>query len=638
MHSHNGVLRRRPSNSSSTKEIIGSGLRYPEKLRRIIHEAIKADNQLSHLFSLTATRLSDHIKMRLLHSQTLKLEESNDLTRKPYAILSHTWGEGEVSFQEMQSGEGREKAGYSKIRGCCKAAAEDGFEYVWIDTCCIDKTSSSELSEAINSMYKWYQEAEVCYVYLADVFSQILTSSFAKSRWFTRGWTLQELIAPSSVIFFDAYWRDIGTKASLVKPIAETTGIHIDALRNTKVSRFSVAQRMSWASRRETTREEDIAYCLLGIFSINMPLLYGEGKKAFLRLQEEVMKKSDDHSIFAWVLPWSETSAYRFSRGFIAQTPLAFANASTIVRSKYTDTLPFTITNRGIHLQLPLKALRSFGGSSGTIFLAALDCKYEKKDEFLAIQVYKNVDGRYSRYHTATFQADKEMPTISFREREKMDKVSLYTAEDEEENTGGFFNSRYAPFEIDRTGVDIKHTSFSNVAYNDRVQHHNGGTILLESPFYGPFGILKFNVEGKSGDGFFVALASGARQTTPAAFVDTIHPRETLVEVFDFLKNTSDLETGRVLQDTPLISSPSLIPSYGRYRNKIPTFTDRINWQCPGKPWSVNVAIKRKIVSGKRIMVVYIETKDNVPVAPFNSISQPASLLRPPQDDHYFLS
>jgi hypothetical protein len=190
----------------------------------------------------------------------------------------------------MQSGEGNKKAGYSKIRGCCKAAAADGFEYVWIDTCCIDKTSSSELSEAINSMYKWYQEAEVCYVYLADVFPDISTSSFAKSRWFTRGWTLQELIAPSSVIFFDAHWRDIGTKASLVKPIAEITGIHIDALSNGRVSRFSVAQRMSWASRRETTREEDIAYCLLGIFSINMPLLYGEGQKAFLRLQEEIMK------------------------------------------------------------------------------------------------------------------------------------------------------------------------------------------------------------------------------------------------------------------------------------------------------------------------------------------------------------
>ena len=183
--------------------------------------------------------------MRLLHSQTLKLEEFHDWTLKPYAILSHTWGEGEVSFQEMQSGEGSRKAGYSKILGCCKAAAADGFEYVWIDTCCIDKTSSSELSEAINSMYKWYQEAEVCYVYLADVFPEISTSSFAKSRWFTRGWTLQELIAPSSVTFFDAHWRDIGTKASLVKPIAKITGIHIDALRNARVSRFSVAQRMS---------------------------------------------------------------------------------------------------------------------------------------------------------------------------------------------------------------------------------------------------------------------------------------------------------------------------------------------------------------------------------------------------------
>ncbi len=153
----------------------------------------------------------------------------------------------------MQSGEGSKKVGYSKILGCFKAAAADGFDYVWIDTCCIDKTSSSELSEAIKSMYKWYQEAEVCCVYSADVFPYISTFNFARSRWFTRGWTLQELIAPSSVIFFDANWRDIGTKASLVKPIAEITGIHTDALRNSRISRFSVAQRKSWASKRETT-------------------------------------------------------------------------------------------------------------------------------------------------------------------------------------------------------------------------------------------------------------------------------------------------------------------------------------------------------------------------------------------------
>ena len=200
--------------------------------------------------------------------------------------------------------------------------------------------------------------------------------------------------------------------------------------------------------KARTTREEDIAYCLLGIFSINMPLLYGEGKKAFLRLQEEIMKKSDDHSIFAWLLPWSETSACRFSRGFIAQTPLAFAKASTIVRSKHTDTLPFTTTNRGIHLQLPLRALRSFGGSSGTMFLAVLDCKYEGKNELLAIQVYKNPEGRYSRYHTAKSLSedhDDQLPTISSEARERLGKVSLYTAEDEEDE----------PYSLYRSGKDL---------------------------------------------------------------------------------------------------------------------------------------------------------------------------------------
>src|ERR1700738_366061 len=106
--------------------------------------------------------------MRLLHTQTLKLHEFFGADIPPYAILSHTWDEGEVSFQEWQSGDGNLKAGYDKVRRCCQMAASDGFPYVWVDTCCIDKTSSSELSEAINSMYSWYRLSEVCYVYLAD--------------------------------------------------------------------------------------------------------------------------------------------------------------------------------------------------------------------------------------------------------------------------------------------------------------------------------------------------------------------------------------------------------------------------------------------------------------------------------------
>jgi len=170
--------------------------------------------------------------------------------------------------------------------------------------CCIDKTSSAELSEAINSMFRWYQKASVCYAYLADVLKDTDPDKdpeeFSRSRWFTRGWTLQELVAPKNVVFYSRSWKNIGTKERLCNTISTITGIDIDTLLGEDVTFVSVANKMSWASGRRTTRTEDMAYCLLGIFDVNMPLLYGEGKKAFLRLQEEILRSSYDHSLFAW--------------------------------------------------------------------------------------------------------------------------------------------------------------------------------------------------------------------------------------------------------------------------------------------------------------------------------------------------
>lgn len=162
--------------------------------------------------------------MRLLYTSTLKLEEFIGSNIPPYAILSHTWGNEEVSFQDMQGSGAMEKVGYEKISRCCEKAATGGFEYAWVDTCCIDKSSSSELSEAINSMYRWYRNAEVCYVSLADVPHEYESLDlFNRSRWFTRGWTLQELIAPSMVIFFDSDWEEIGTKSSIQISLIEVT-------------------------------------------------------------------------------------------------------------------------------------------------------------------------------------------------------------------------------------------------------------------------------------------------------------------------------------------------------------------------------------------------------------------------------
>ena len=199
----------------------------------------------------------------------------------------------------------RKKAGYRKIQKTCELARIDGFSHAWVDTCCIDKSSSAELSEAINSMFQWYQSAKICYAYLADLISEQneLEHALPKCRWFTRGWCLQELIAPREILFYDSAWRLCGRKtdSDIRSLISRVTTIHEDVLVDpAKLEILPVAQKMSWAADRETTRTEDMAYCLLGIFDINMPMLYGEGKKAFQRLQEEIIKRSNDLSIFAW--------------------------------------------------------------------------------------------------------------------------------------------------------------------------------------------------------------------------------------------------------------------------------------------------------------------------------------------------
>ena len=227
-----------------------------------------------------------------------------------YAILSHTWGadDEEVTFRDLMESTGKSKSGYEKIRFCGKQAANDGLQYSWVDTCCIDKSSSTELSEAINSMFRWYHNATKCYVHLPDIsiggsIENELSSqwtwkpAFQHSRWFTRGWTVQELIAPKSVEFYSAEGERLSDKNSLVQEIHEITGITVQALQGSPLSSFSVDERMSWAARRETKREEDAAYSLLGIFDIYMPPIYGEGRKnALIRLRKEIKESLKDES------------------------------------------------------------------------------------------------------------------------------------------------------------------------------------------------------------------------------------------------------------------------------------------------------------------------------------------------------
>ena len=232
-----------------------------------------------------------------------------------YAILSHVWGEHEDTFQDVRSlsdrctktgGNPRDLVGI-KIRESCRLAQRHGWAWIWSDTCCIDKSSSAELSEAINSMFRYYSLSAVCYAFLGDVppSSSLQLdddkSHFRHSRWHKRGWTLQELVAPKLVIFVSSEWTILGHKAALAELLESITRVPVGILRFEKdITDVSLAGRMSWASDRQTTRAEDEAYSLMGIFGINMPTLYGEGRKAFYRLQEEIMRTSVDTSLFVW--------------------------------------------------------------------------------------------------------------------------------------------------------------------------------------------------------------------------------------------------------------------------------------------------------------------------------------------------
>jgi hypothetical protein len=276
----------------------------------------------------------------------------------PYAILSHTWGKEEVTFVDMIDGNGTSKTGFDKIRFCGEQTRCNGLHYFWVDTCCIDKSSSAELSEAINSMFKWYQGAVICYVYLSDVQYH---SDVDHSKWFTRGWTLQELLAPKHMVFFNSTWKVLDNRSNLSPTISRITGIPRRILFLDVSGEYSVAQVMSWAAGRETTREEDIAYCLLGLLGVNMPLMYGEGKRAFDRLQQEFMRASTDHSLFSWRGTGAE-------RGPFAQSPAEFRHCKDITVGK-EHSLDFLMTNRGLRINLPLISVEDGN------FAAILDCE-----------------------------------------------------------------------------------------------------------------------------------------------------------------------------------------------------------------------------------------------------------------------
>ncbi|KAF2137759.1 uncharacterized protein K452DRAFT_235426, partial [Aplosporella prunicola CBS 121167] len=298
--------------------------------------------------------------MRVLNSRTLEFDDGTfKYGEHDYAIVSHRWVDQEVNYQEMLSPtpETKQKKGYQKIERACQQAVDDKLEYLWIDTCCIDKSSSAELSEAINSMYIWYLESAICYAYLDDVSDGIdahTDPEFAASKWFTRGWTLQELVAPGTLVFYSEHWHEVGRKSTLSQPLSRITGISVNVLTGAKsVLSMSIAQRMSWASKRETARPEDRAYSLMGLFHVNMPMLYGEGgEKAFVRLQEEIMADSDDESIFAWT---NGNAHANDLYGLLATSPAWFKDSGSFVPYEdFEPREPFSKTNKGLRISFHL--------------------------------------------------------------------------------------------------------------------------------------------------------------------------------------------------------------------------------------------------------------------------------------------
>ena len=344
--------------------------------------------------------------MRLINVKTRDLEQhcGRDIPR--YAILSHRWEDQEVSFYDWQHSrdEIKDKKGFLKIIHACEQAERDNLEYLWCDTNCIDKTSSAELSEAINSMFSWYRDSQICYAYLSDVpqlfpsdldelqcygldLSQDLkdvngagASAFLRSKWFTRGWTLQELLAPCKVHFYSQEWTYIADRGQLAESISRAAHIDCKALMDDPkpLKNYSIAVRMSWASARVTTVLEDEAYCLLGIFDVQMPLLYGEGAKAFQRLQKEIIEQGlADQSILAWwETPQNLDPQKTFFLPALAPSTAAFAKSGTVER---IGSPKISWTSEGLSTNVYL-----LGTLKAGLFFALLGCRESNSMEWTA--------------------------------------------------------------------------------------------------------------------------------------------------------------------------------------------------------------------------------------------------------------
>ncbi|KAK5080065.1 hypothetical protein LTS08_008867 [Lithohypha guttulata] len=340
---------------------------------------------------------------------TFSLIERNTQDLPQYAILSHRWGADEVTFKDVHDGTiDKKEGGYKKLQFCAARAERDGLLYFWVDTCCIDKSSSAELSEAINSMYKWYQKAAKCYVYLPDVSAgRKWKGNFSASDWFRRGWTLQELVAPQMVEFFSKEGTKLGDKKSLVRQLQQVTSIPIEALQGKPLTEITEQERFSWAKHRETTVDEDVVYCLLGIFNVHMPLIYGEGRqKALMRLHREIRLLADSDLRGSFDSLTINPSGPLFSaarlpqdRGLETTKFLASETSESVANSG--ELRPGNTGQRRETAATPDTFLAQ---QSPAVSPCLSDCPNTASIPFSAV-IGKEIDGQTLAYQTITFQA-----------------------------------------------------------------------------------------------------------------------------------------------------------------------------------------------------------------------------------------
>ncbi|KAI0759981.1 heterokaryon incompatibility protein-domain-containing protein [Trametes elegans] len=447
--------------------------------------------------------------MYLLNTGSARLEHfPNPDTRPPYAILSHVWQGHEASFQDIDALRAHANPlafAPAKVQRFCQFARAEDFEWAWLDTCCINKTSSAELSEALNSMFSWYQDAIVCYAYLHDVADRApldtvsrqdgseLDVCLVESEWFTRGWTLQELLAPRFLFFLSRDWTLLGTRDSFASEVEGRIGIDYDVLTHSRpLHKVSIARRMSWASRRRTTRPEDRAYSLMGLFGVHMTAIYGEGEqKAFYRLQEEILHCcAPDQSIFAWgyfnlydalslrsfkgdpsdvYAVHKDASIARGSQYLLAPSPDCFADARDVVPIPHTcmrealgtyESSDIGLTGFGVRVSLPLVPL---GGHPNITVLAVMACQDERLPSS-ALCLY--LSPRSSIHTSQLYSVGAFTPKLPTHVCS-----SLRAAASEVQDPRRLFFSRGAFLSLDTIGRDVRRTVITPTIYVLRDTH-----------------------------------------------------------------------------------------------------------------------------------------------------------------------